>query len=283
MSDALTGGAGLGLAPIREAIQSPGQVADTWQDAAGDRVVGIGPPGLRVQVTTNADNTLTVSASPPPISKTAAATAMRPSGSGESTAVSLLRADASAPASIPARADAYIYTSWCAGYYPSGGGWITACDLEYMVQNNGGGDWYLADQVTTSANASGLHYYSTDLSWPTNNRFVQWNPSSPTSVGGCQTVNEAVSYDGFNVGTQYQVCSETVTPTVYNNGAPWFLMTSSNACGWIAFWDTCPSGSQGYDTSDIVHSPPSAAYDPLLSVQMQWNGGNNAGGGGAYG
>ena len=249
-----------------------------WQDAAGNRVVGIGPPGLTVQVAVNADNTLTVSASPPAISKTAPTTA-----SGESTGVRLLSAHGPAPASTTARLDAYIYNSWCAGYYPSGGGYIDACDLEYMVQNSGGGDWYLADQITTNANASGLQYYLTDFSWPANNRFVEWSPQSPTSVGGCQTVSEGLSYDGLNLGTQYQVCSETVSPSVYNSGSPYFMMTSSNACGWILFWDTCPSGSQGYQTSDIVHSPPSASYDPLLSVHMQWNGGNNWGGGGNYG
>lgn len=281
MSDSLFGAAALGFAPLSETKLPSGQLQDTWQDAAGNRVVGIGPPGLQVSVVTKAGEISEVTAAPPAISKSAAATT--PGSSASIPSVRLTSAYSPSPSTSSIHADSYIYTSWCAGYYPSGQE-VLACDVEYMLQQSGA-DWYLGDHITTTANATGLQEYASQLDWTTPNQFVQWSPTGPTGVGGCQTVNEGLSFDGWSANSSYQVCSETVGPYVNNDlyGYADFSMTSSNACGWILFWDTCPSGGQGFNASDVVHSPSNAPYDPVLSVHMQWNGGNNAGGAGANG
>jgi hypothetical protein len=167
----------------------------------------------------------------------------------------------------PMTAPGTIIYSGCANYTgDAGNAYGRACDVQKMMQDNGGGDWYVGDQVTGSGNnndwwnsLTGLAGY---VSYGPNNTIVEYAPNGTTSVGNCTTVGFSLGWNGVGLNTSSQVCPGTLSPY----GPP-----SNTVFG--AHWSGCNTGAltQGVNSDDVDHSPSGAASAPNVSVAIWWN------------
>ena len=219
---------GIAASPLSETVEANGTVVDWWSSAAGN-FGARGAPGSHVQVTEKDPGgkvAMSIGVTPPVRSKTAP--------------------------------DPTIWDSGCA-YYSGQYGSGQSCFIQYMAQNDGGGNWYLADvQTATFSSGYGPGVYSTgpELVYPNDgNQELQWSPSSTDSVGGCQSFSVGVSYY-IGVGATFTLCPNEIIPIVghYLFGAVWF--------------GNPVDGTRGADAADIVHDPASAQDSP--TIYLNW-------------
>lgn len=121
-----------------------------------------------------------------------------------------------------------VYQTICADYKSSDGNVdMYGCDTQYLDQDNGGGDWYMADRQETSARSSCAGSYFCEhlrsvknyVSYPANNQVIQWQPASTNTVGSC--TNVGVSFASNQTGITYSesanICPNTFGPSVLNS------------------------------------------------------------------
>lgn len=206
-----------------------------------------GPVGSTITFTTKAGRpTMSLTT---PSGLNADGSKSRPRGIGQSTVEFLKRQNAT-PANIaPNIANGTILATPC--ITPSGNGG-RFCDVITVVKDNGGGDWYVGDQLTGTASAQLLFWGNIDRG--TGNSVIQWNPTSTIIPNVCKpyTFSAGVS-GGSSVSTTGTLCPDSVDPTLGSDGRSYGLV-------WHHSFVCCGYYSAGLAGVDIFHSPPAAAW-----------------------
>ena len=166
----------------------------------------------------------------------------------------------------PAYSPGDIISSPCASVTGDGGdAWGRACDVQKMMQDNGGGNWYVGDQVTGSGNdtngRNSLSGLAADVNYGSGNSIIQWQPNSTVSTGSCTTRGYSLSYNYVNVSTSSTVCPDRMDPDGPSNtrfGGHW------SGC------DRWGADTEGVNSVDVVWNPSSALSNPGLSVKIWW-------------
>lgn len=292
---------GSGFLQKSETVNPDGTVAATWTKGLAQVNVN-GAPGLTVQIVPDG-----VSVQAAPIDKSAPNAALDRIrvyiASGRSVvkdaiAVGMNPADAerifgghlnqptlkalasfgatTSGASLPAAASGGILNSWCVSYTnPSGFVTATACDVQKLDQDNGGGDWYLADEQQASAKSSDTNVWFPDrvtqvnekVGYSAGNQVVQWSPGSTQAIGACNTISYSISSGrtGFSYSQSFNVCPDSQGPFGLDTG------TTSTAFGTV--WNgTEPSANwyEGTGGVNLVHSPSTACDCPTLYLGVTW-------------
>jgi hypothetical protein len=160
-----------------------------------------------------------------------------------------------------------IISSPCASVTGDGGdAWGRACDVQKMMQDNGGGNWYVGDQVTGSADNSWNSLYditglAADVNYGSGNSIIQWQPNSTVSTGSCTTRGYSLNYNYVNVSTSSTICPDRMDPDGPSNtrfGGHW------SGC------DKWGSDTEGVNSVDVVSDPSNATANPGLGVTIWW-------------
>jgi hypothetical protein len=225
---------GIAASPLSETVEADGTVVDWWHGPAGNFGAS-GAPGSHVQVTETHPGgrvAMSIGVTPPVRSKTAP--------------------------------DPTIWDHGCS-YYNGQYGVGQSCFIQYMAQNNGGGNWYLADlQTATFQSGYGLGAYSAgpELVYPNvpaaghgGNQELTWSPQAVAPVGSCQQYSVAVNYY-IQVGTTFTLCPNELIPITGPAlfGAVWFGSPTHSA--------------EGADAADVVWDPATASDAP--TIYLNW-------------
>jgi hypothetical protein len=142
-----------------------------------------------------------------------------------------------------------------------------ACDIQRMVQDNGGGNWIIGDEVTSSGNDTGpfrwdiLEGLTAYVNYGANNTIVKWVPNSTVTEGNCSTVSLGLSYDGVSLSDTQTICPDRMDPYGTN---------TSNKFG--SSWSGCddPAYTEGTNSVDVDNNPWNASAWPGITVGISW-------------
>jgi hypothetical protein len=159
-----------------------------------------------------------------------------------------------------------IVQSWCVDLAPENGkGHAHACDVQRMDQDNGDGDWYLADEQEVTGQMNDMQRLYVYVEYENSgDTFVHWSPNGWVSTGSCTTQTVGVSGFGASYSESWEAC-----PDQYG---PWMYTTNRGFNQFGAQWMGGTDDSRGVDAVDLVHSPSSACNCPVLWVGMTWGG-----------
>jgi hypothetical protein len=249
-----------------------GSVTSTWSAPTGEAVTVTGRPGATVKAEKKATGRqgaeMTVEVTLPPIDKNsdAMSKAIASFASGRRS----VKRDA-AHTGIPESEvstntvhtmDAPIFDSWCTDYRLDDHHAEHFCDIRRKVQDNGGGDWYLGDEMTgTTTNTGGWHLYSSygGIVYPAGNEMVLWKPNQTIYPSACGKDTQKISYNGVELSTEATVCPDKIDPIPSGFGGP----------GIEVFWHGCADQqSIGFDPIDIVHNPPGKSTQATLKAYV---------------
>lgn len=149
----------------------------------------------------------------------------------------------------------------------SGQAYGRTCDVQKMVQDNGGGNWIIGDEVTGSGNDTGPYRWNTltnltaYVNYGANNTIVQWTPNSSIYEGSCSTVSLGLTYDGVSLSDTQTICPDREDPYGTNTG---------NKFG--SSWSGCDSNNfvEGVNAVDVDNNPSNASDWPGLTVSISW-------------
>jgi hypothetical protein len=147
----------------------------------------------------------------------------------------------------------------------AGNAYGRACDVQKMMQDNGGGNWIVGDEVTGSGNdtdwADSLSGLAAYVNYGSGNTVIKWTPNSTVNAGNCQTISLGVSYNGVSASDSQTICPARIDPYGTNTstrfGSKWSGCDSSN---WV----------EGVPSDDIVNDPSYASSNPNLTVTIWW-------------
>jgi hypothetical protein len=159
---------------------------------------------------------------------------------------------------------------------PSGYVRTDACTTRYLDQDNGGSDWYIADQSQESGRSTDVRSWFPDrltriyeyLFYPTNNQFVQWDPGTTRpEPSSCAQVTVGISSARTGVGysVSQSVCADSFGPFQLDTG------TSYPRFGSV--WNGYEPQSGWYEGTaavDLLHSPPGSSINATLSIWQDW-------------
>jgi len=132
------------------------------------------------------------------------------------------------------------------------------CNIQTLEINNGGGDWYLSDEMTATTTLKKSFYslYSTYVgdSYHSGNTMVRWQPTRTYTEDHCTDTTLGYSYQGVSISRTFTFCPTRVDPGINALGGP----------GIEEFWHGPISGifngiSIGMSPLDLMHSPPAAS------------------------
>ncbi len=133
------------------------------------------------------------------------------------------------------------------------------CDLQTLRINNGGGDWYLSDEMEATTTLKKNPFYAlyssyVGDSYHSGNTMVQWQPNRTYNEGNCTNTTLGFSYQGVSISRTFTFCPTRVDPGINALGGP----------GIEEFWHGPVSGiingvSIGMSPIDLMHSPPAAS------------------------
>lgn len=142
-----------------------------------------------------------------------------------------------------------------------------ACDIQRMVQDNGGGNWIIADEVTSSGNDTGPFRWNTlesltaYVNYGANNTIIKWTPNATITQGNCGTITLGFTYQGVGLSATQTVCPDRMDPYGTNTG---------NKFG--ASWSGCDTSNytEGTTSVDVDNNPWNASDWPGLTVGISW-------------
>jgi len=255
-----------GMAMRSSVDHGDGSVTVRWSAPTGEAVTVTGTPGAVVSATRRTTPTggqeLFVDVRTPDIDK-ADTEAVAKALNAYQTGMRSVQRDA-ANTGIPASEVSgivpltVIFDSWCVDVTLDSRHWEHFCDVREKVQDNGGGDWYMGDEMTGSTTRTGGQYlYSSygGVAYTANNTMVKWQPSAdvvPSS--GCATNTQKLSYNGVELSSETTVCPSVIHPYTNRLGG----------AGLEEFWHGCDDGVIGLNPVDVIHSPPSASVGATL-------------------
>jgi hypothetical protein len=139
-----------------------------------------------------------------------------------------------------------------------------ACIIQTLMQAKGY-DWYIGDEITSSAGNSDFWWGLTGLqAWDTygpNNTIVRWNPSSTQYPSACGNVTFGLTYNGAGISATDTLCPDRLDPKFFGSG------------GYGTNWTGCARQNQvvGAPSVDLDHNPPNASYSVTIHVYIWWN------------
>ncbi|WP_370100437.1 hypothetical protein [Streptacidiphilus sp. MAP12-20] len=147
----------------------------------------------------------------------------------------------------------------------AGNAWGQTCDIQKMLENDGGGNWYVGDQVTGSGNDpdwyASLSGLAADINYGGGNSMKQWDPSGYRDAGQCGTLSTSASWNGIGVSASSPLCPDHIDidgrATAQNYGSHWSGHDTGNR-------------TEGVASSDVVYSPGNASSNPGLTVSIWW-------------
>ena len=158
-----------------------------------------------------------------------------------------------------------IIGSACANVTGDGGhAYGKACIIQTLMQQNGL-DWYIGDEITSSANDSGSFWKLTGLqAWDTygsGNTIVRWKPSATYNASACSNVTYSLSYNGIGISASDIICPDRVDPKFWGN------------YGYGTNWTGCDVHQyvEGAPSVDLDHNPPNASPSVTVHVYIWWN------------
>jgi len=262
-----------GLALKTSIDHHDGSMTAKWAAPTGESITVTGRPGARVKLSARTTPTggqeVFSEVVIPEIDKTdtAAVNAMM---DAYRTGKRSVTKDAINTGIDPAQADNIsiqsYYDSWCVDVsLGSGAATEHFCDIRTKIQDNGGGDWYMGDEMTgTTSWHSGRALFSSygGDAYSANNVVVKWAPSGTINPGSCGSNTQQVSYNGFSISSTSQVCPDSIDPYTNNLGG----------AGIEEFWHGCSAGSIGFNPVDVIHSPPSVSVGATLKgyIHTEW-------------
>jgi len=233
----------LSVVPVSEDALPGGNVADTWT-VDGYPVSASGPTGLTVTIQLSHQkgrNRLSVSVSVPVSSKSLSAATRN-------------TANLTTP---------YIWATPCVSGNVNNG-WFKACDVIYMLQQNGL-NYYLSDKQGISGAISWPYEWygmTVDDNWHSGNTIIDWTPKTGHNVGSCENYGIGLS-DIISISESWQVCPQWFGFYTRNK------ITTDFGSSWI---DTSgDSGEEGVDAIDTVHSPPGIPSSFSFTGAVYWS------------
>jgi hypothetical protein len=259
----------------RESRLSNGDYTATWK-VRGETVTVAAPSGSTVTLPSPGATSTEVSVKLPPLPKSAqlAAARLRPANSiiPNALAVGFTPAQARAMAKKAQSSTRLMYypgeiiATPCASVSgDSGHAWGHACDTQKFMQDNGGGNWIVGDEVVGSGNdpccgTANLTNLSSWVSYGANNEIFNWSPNATLSVGGCTTYTATAGYNGVGLSASTQVCDE-LSPVDANSGTQ--FGSSWGTCDW-------QGRTEGNASTDVDNNPWNASDAVTLWVHIAW-------------
>ncbi|MDT4990625.1 MAG: hypothetical protein QOH97_517 [Actinoplanes sp.] len=260
----VTGIKGMALKSIVD--HGDGSMTAKWAAPAGEAVTVTGTPGATVSATQATTPTggeeMYFEVTMPPIDKTDAAAVAAATAAFKTGKRSVLRDAAntgiatSEVASLAA-ASAPIYDSWCVDVKLDNEHKEHFCDVREKVQDNGGGDWYMGDEMSGSVQRTGYEWlYSSygGVAYPSGNTMPKWAPTGELHPSACGENTAKVGYQGVELSSTTTICPDKIDPLTNNLGGS----------GLEEFWHGCDDGTIGLNPVDVIHSPPSASLSAKL-------------------
>jgi hypothetical protein len=147
----------------------------------------------------------------------------------------------------------------------SGHAWGRACDTQKFMQDNGGGNWIIGDEVVGSGNdpccgTANLTNLTSWVSYGANNNIFHWSPNATISVGSCQTYTATAGYNGVGLSATTNVCDQ-LSPYGAENGRKFG-----------SAWGTCDwqGQTEGNASTDIVNNPSNASSWVTMNISISW-------------
>lgn len=149
----------------------------------------------------------------------------------------------------------------------SGYAWGRACDTQKFLQDNGGGNWIVGDQVVGSGNDPGFNTANLTaltawVSYGANNNIFNWSPNATVTTGGCGNYTASLGYNSTGVSASTTLCSDSLNPYDANSG------TSFGSS-----WSGCDNNAytEGLASADIDNNPWNASDAVTLHLSISWN------------
>jgi hypothetical protein len=136
-----------------------------------------------------------------------------------------------------------------------------------MIQDNGGGNWIIGDEITGSGNDTGPWGWNTltnltaYVNYGSHNTIVQWRPNSAIPEGSCSTVSLGLTYAGVSLSDSSTVCPDVLSP--YGTNTSNKFGSSWSGCDWDMI-------TEGVDSVDVDNNPWNASDWPNLTVSISW-------------
>jgi hypothetical protein len=146
----------------------------------------------------------------------------------------------------------------------SGSAWGRACDTQKFVQDNGGANWVVGDQIVGSGNDPGSAALSNLKAWVSygpNNSIINWSPNATVSVGGCTNWTAGLTYSGLNLSASTTICSDRVDP--YDAGGGTQFGSSWSGCDVSNY-------TEGVAAVDVDNNPSNASFWVTLNIYIGW-------------
>jgi hypothetical protein len=148
----------------------------------------------------------------------------------------------------------------------SGRAWGRACDTQKFLQDHGGGNWIIGDEIVGSGNdccisgSANLTALTSWISYGANNSIFNWAPNATISVGSCTSYTASLGYNGSGVSATTNICDQ-LSPYDANTGTQ-FGST----------WGTCDwqGNTEGNASTDIDNNPSNASASVTLHVSISW-------------
>lgn len=150
----------------------------------------------------------------------------------------------------------------------SGHAWGYACDTQKFLQDNGGGNWIIGDQVVGSGNdpccvsgTANLSRLAAWVSYGSNNNIFSWQPNATVHEGGCSTWTASLGYNGTGLSASTVLCSDQLDPIYVGSGTKFG-----------SAWSGCDTGgdTEGMAAADIDNNPSNASDYVTLYVSISW-------------
>lgn len=270
---------------------SDGSVTSTWENRAGQGFTYAGSPGAQISLTPaqhtvagKTVHTLQMSVTLPGTAKSAiVADAAAYAASGRSVLKDALNSGAD-PATAKARlshagvnvaraagirpmstGDNSIYSSWCVTPISgdAGNAKASGCVTRYLVQNNGGGDFYVSDDMEGLASDSNdwadeLSGFKIWMDYTANNVVMHWIPDGQSGTD-CHDIS---------AGATFGIASFTSTNTICGGSISTLYASNTSGLAWSGY----TTSQVGLEPIDEVHSPANASIgNSVLHLSMTWS------------
>jgi hypothetical protein len=140
-----------------------------------------------------------------------------------------------------------------------------ACIVQKLMQDNGGGDWYVGDEITSSGWGTDYWWKLSGLqAWDqfgANNTIVQYSPQSTQHPSACGTVTFSLAYNGIGVSASSNVCPDRLDPKFWGSTG---FGTNWTGCAPVNYVESAPG-------VDVDHNPWNASQYASINVYIWWN------------
>jgi hypothetical protein len=132
------------------------------------------------------------------------------------------------------------------------------------VQDNGGANWVVGDQIVGSGNDPGSAALSNLKAWVSygvNNNIINWSPNATVSTGGCTNWTAGLNYSGLCLSASTTICSDRLDPYAAGSGTQFG-----------SSWSGCDVSNytEGVAAVDVDNNPSNASFWVTLNIWIGW-------------